>query len=105
MHQEYFRTIIFTLIIMMVSMLCKAQESNYANQEVSAISTMLGGAVTAGVTDNSAIYYNPGALVFVENTNLSIETGTIFAGSLRIKNGAGTDLNIKSSFFDLIPEP
>lgn len=103
MHQQPIKTLFFTLLSMVVYINSTAQESNYANYEVSSISTMLGGAVTAGVTDNSAIYYNPGALIFVEKTNLSIETASIFGGGLRIKNGAGTDLNIKSNFFDIIP--
>lgn len=52
-----------------------AQESNYANYEIGANSTMMGGAVTAGVKDNSAVYHNPGALAFVENSNVTLETG------------------------------
>ena len=80
-----------------------AQESNYAVYEVGANSAMLGGAVTAGVKDNSAIFYNPGALVFVEKSNLSIETASFFGGFLKIKNGAGTNVDIRSSSVDVIP--
>ena len=80
-----------------------AQESNYANYEVGANSTMMGGAVTAGVKDNSAVYHNPGALAFVENSNITLETGYLYAGHLEIKNGGGDGLDIKSTFFDIIP--
>jgi hypothetical protein len=80
-----------------------AQESNYSNYEVGAKATMLGGSVVAGVDNISAVYYNPGALSFIENSSLTLETSTLFGGSLNIENGAGRNLNIKSSFFDVIP--
>ncbi len=80
-----------------------AQESNYSNYEVGAKATMLGGSVVAGVDNISAVYYNPGALSFIENSSLTLETSTIFGGNLNIENGAGNNLDIRSNFFDVIP--
>lgn len=80
-----------------------AQESNYSNYEVGANATMLGGSVVAGVNNISAIYYNPGYLSFIENSSVAIEPAVLFGANLRIKNGAGQEINIKSSFFDVIP--
>ncbi len=80
-----------------------AQESNYANYEIGANSTMMGGAITAGVKDNSAVYYNPGALAFITKSNVTLETGNVYAGQLIIKNGAGNGVDIRSTFFDVIP--
>ena len=97
------KTWLFLLMFCLLITTISAQESNYAIYEVGANSTMLGGAVTAGVKDNSAIYYNPGALVFVEKSNLSIETASFFGGFLKIKNGAGTNVDIKSNSVDVIP--
>ena len=94
---------VFSLVFLVLSQSLFGQESNYSVYEVGANSSMLAGAVTAGVVDNSAIYYNPGALGFIENSNLSIETASLFGGLLRIRNGAGTDLDVKSSFFDVVP--
>jgi hypothetical protein len=80
-----------------------AQESNYANYEVGSKATMLGGAVVAGLDNISTVFYNPGALTFLQNSSVTLETSTLFGGSLLIKNGAGQDIDIKSSFFDVIP--
>lgn len=90
-------------ILFFYAVLTVAQESNYANYEVGASSTMMGGAITAGVKDNSAVYYNPGALAFIEKSNITLETGNFYAGNLIIKNGAGNGIDIRSSFSDLIP--
>jgi len=49
-----------------------AQEFNYLMNEVGPQSSMLSGAVTAGVKDNSAIYYNPAGLAYVKNSRSSI---------------------------------
>lgn len=80
-----------------------AQESNYSNYEVGSKATMLGGAVTAGIDNISTMFYNPGALSFIENSSLSLETASLFSGSLSIDNGAGQNINISSSFLDVIP--
>ncbi len=79
------------------------QESNYQNYEVGSKATMLGGAVVAGIDDISATFYNPGYLSFIGNSSVSLETSTLFTGGLRIKNGAGQNINISSNFFDVIP--
>ncbi len=93
----------FVIILFFCWSIASAQEANYANYEVGANSTMMGGAVTAGVRDNSAVHYNPGALAFVERSNVTLETGYAYGGQLSIKNGAGDGVNIKSTFFDVIP--
>ena len=95
--------LIFSLLMVSQSLIVVAQESNYSNYEVGSIATMLGGSVTAGVGNISTIYYNPGALSFIENSSVSLETATLFGSSLRIENGAGQDIEIRSSFLDVIP--
>jgi hypothetical protein len=90
-------------ILVLQGILGFSQESNYANYEVGSKSTMLGGAVVAGIDNISSAYYNPGALSFINNSSVSLETSTLFTGGLNIKNGAGRDIDIRSSFFDVIP--
>ena len=57
---------------------------------------MIGGASTANARDNSAIFYNPGGLAFVENSSLSLVGDAFIVSSLNIKNGAGERINLKS---------
>ena len=98
-----FTVSVFLVLSILLATDLQAQESNYSNYEVGAKATMLGGSVVAGVDNISAIYYNPASLSFVENSSVALETATLFGATLRIKNGAGQDLNIKSNFFDVIP--
>ena len=93
----------FLLVFLFQGLGALAQESNYANYEVGSKATMLGGSVVAGVDNISAVFYNPGALSFIENSSITLETSTLFGGNLQIKNGAGNSLDIKSNFFDVIP--
>ena len=96
-------TFIFSIFLVSQPSKIRAQESNYSNYEVGSLATMLAGSVTAGIDNISAIYYNPGALSLIESSSVSLETATIFGGSLRIDNGAGEGINIQSSFLDVIP--
>jgi len=81
-----------------------AQEFNYWNQQVGARSSMLSGAVTAGVNDNSAIYYNPSALGHIKNSNLSISSDGYYYHWLNIENGAGENMDLKSQGFNIVPQ-
>jgi hypothetical protein len=93
----------FLSLLLLLSLYARAQESNYANYDVGANATMLGGAVVAGIDNISSAYYNPGALPFIKRSSVSLETSTLFTGRLNIANGAGENINIKSTFFDVIP--
>jgi hypothetical protein len=74
-----------------------AQENNYWSQQIGVTASLLGGAVTAGINDNSAIVYNPGKLAYIENSNLSIVADIYSLESTRITNGGGPDLDIRNT--------
>jgi hypothetical protein len=98
-----FRVLILFFVSSLPGMGLLAQESNYANYEVGSKATMLGGAVVAGLENISTVFYNPGALAFLKNSSVTLETSTLFGGNLLIENGAGQNIDVKSSFFDVIP--
>ena len=81
-----------------------SQETNYWTQQQGSKSTLMGGAAVASIRDNSSIYYNPGAMAFIDNPSLSISANTYFINQLEISNGAGEDLNLKSSALDIVPQ-
>lgn len=80
------------------------QENNYWVQQVGVRASLLGGAVTAGVRDNSAIFYNPGALGYIQNSNISVVSDIYTVAWQNIENGAGEGLDIKSNRFYTTPQ-
>lgn len=98
------RILLLTLNLIFVSAICYPQENHNWNQQVGAVSNMIGGASTASARDNSAIFYNPGCLAFVENSSLSLVGDAYFLSTLTIKNGAGSGLDLKSRIVDTTPQ-
>jgi len=66
-------------------------------------SSILGGAVVGGTRDNSAIFYNPGAMGFIENRHLSISATGYQFDQIYIKNGAGPGLDLQSRTLQAMP--
>jgi hypothetical protein len=81
-----------------------AQDDHYWSQQYGAESTLLGGAMVGGAADNSAIYYNPGALAFINNPSLSIDANVYRMDRTIISDGAGNGLNLNSAQISIFPQ-
>ncbi len=64
-----------------------SQDNHYWTQQYGAAGTLMGGAMTAGVTDNSAIYYNPGVLSFIDNLSLSVDANVYKMDKILVADG------------------
>ena len=96
-----YHLIMLGMQVIWTSALC--QETHYWAQQQGSISTLMGGASVASIRDNSSIFYNPGAMAFSKNSSLSISANTYFINSLLIDDGAGTNLDLRSSALDIVP--
>ncbi|MDF2449452.1 MAG: hypothetical protein K0R26_1956 [Bacteroidota bacterium] len=93
-----------TLITMVLTGLTiVSQDNNYWNQMPGSRSALLGGAVVGGVRDNSAIFYNPGALSFIDSSSISITANSFQYETAKVINGGGTGVDYLSKQFQTIP--
>lgn len=81
-----------------------AQDNHYWAQQYGATGTLMGGAMTGGVNDNSAIYYNPGVLGFIDNPSLSVDANVYRMDKILITDGAGKDINLNSAQLSVYPQ-
>jgi hypothetical protein len=81
-----------------------SQENHYWSQQFGAVSTLMGGAVIAGDRDNSAAFYNPGALSFIEYPNLSVDGNVYKLDKIKITDGAGSGINLNSAQMNIYPQ-
>src|ERR1035437_10039202 len=96
------KSIIHVLLVLFAKNLA-AQDNNYWNQMPGSTSALMGGVDIAGVRDNSAVFYNPGALGFIDTSSLSLSASYYQYEVATIKNGGGTNVNIPSSKFQSFP--
>jgi hypothetical protein len=104
-----YRDVLKAVMILLLNLfgnkiLVEAQDDHYWSQQYGAESTLLGGAMVAGVNDNSAVYYNPGALAFITNTSLSIDANVYRMDKTVITDGAGNGLNLNSAQISIYPQ-
>lgn len=72
--------------------------------QIGARSNMLGGAMVGSVRDNSAIFYNPAGLAFVDNSSLSVMGDAYYMDMVKYKNGAGDGVDLYSSSLQANPQ-
>lgn len=97
-------TLLTFFLIILSSVASSAQGNFYWQQQQGANGNLLGGSLAAGATDNSAIYYNPGALAFTETPNVSFTSDLLSYTFLNIKNGAGQGIDLKGNRFETKPQ-
>jgi hypothetical protein len=82
----------------------EAQDDHYWSQQYGALSTLMGGAMVGGVSDNSAVFYNPAALSFINNPGLSIDANVYKMDKILISDGAGEGMNLNSAQLSVYPQ-
>lgn len=71
-------------------------QNNYWSQQFGSRSSLMGGIVVGGVRDNSALYYNPAGLAYIDSVHLNVSANAYGMDYIQYKNGAGTDLDLTS---------
>ncbi len=97
-------TTLLVLILLQASTEVYSQYNYYQASQVGAKSSLLGGAVTGFARDNSAIYYNPSGLAFIDNASMSVMGDTYGVEYLFSSNGAGETHNLRSLSADAHPQ-
>ncbi len=80
-----------------------AQDQHYWNIMGGTRSALMGGMVVGGVRDNSATFYNPGALGFINIQGHTISATAYHLERVLLDNGAGVGLDIESNQLNIIP--
>ena len=81
----------------------RAQDSHYWMYQYGTRSSLLGGAVVGGVRDNSAGFYNPGALAYITNPKLSVSADIYQFDQVKFEDGVGLGTQLLSQQFGVAP--
>jgi hypothetical protein len=98
-----FKYYIVASVLFLLTINSQAQ-NHYWAQQYGAENTLLGGAVIGGVRDNSAMYYNPGGLGFIDVPKISVSATAYGVDLVNLKNGAGTNLDLRSNKLVIYPQ-
>jgi hypothetical protein len=81
-----------------------AQDSHYWNLQIGTRGMLVGGTLTSGVYDNSAIYYNPAALARVSSSHLTINATGYRVELMTFEDGGGAGIDLQSQRFTTYPQ-
>ena len=96
---------LYTLLIFSLALSATtAQDNNYWFQTFGAPASALGGNVIAGVRDNSAAFYNPGALGFIKDPDISVSGNVYGYRYFDLENGLGEDTDVFTGGYLLYPQ-
>ncbi|GAA4834778.1 hypothetical protein [Algivirga pacifica] len=104
MHHYQRILIVLSFLFVGITTFSFSQNHYYNSLQYGGRGALLGGAMLADTTDKSTIYYNPAATVHLGGTGVTISSNLYGYGSLRIKDGAGEDIDLLSSKVNIFPQ-
>lgn len=96
-----------TLISLIIGITCAlsawAQDAHYWTNQYGTKAALLGGAVVGGIKDNSAVYYNPAALSFIDTASIGLNANLIRMESITLENAIGDQRNMQTRNIGSLP--
>ena len=92
-----------TIISFFIYCISFGQDTHYQTQQFGTRSALLGVAVVGGVRDNTALFYNPGSLGFIDTAMVSINANLYKLENIKIKNAVGNKADFKTANFVTVP--
>jgi hypothetical protein len=89
--------------VIAISLQLKAQDTHYNTVQFGTRSALMGGAVVGNIKDNTAVFYNPGGMGFIDSSTLSINGNAYQIDNIKIYNAIGKEKNFKSSSLGSVP--
>jgi hypothetical protein len=89
-------TVIFTQTL-------HSQDMHYWTRQFGTRASLLGGTVVGGIGDNTAIFYNPAALAFMDSGSVSVDANLYQIENIKLENAAGERKDVKSSNLASVP--
>lgn len=91
------------LVFMIYFSMARAQDTHYNTVQFGARSALMGGAVIGNVKDNTAVFYNPAGMGFIDSSTVSINGNAYHLDNIRIYNALGEKKDFKSSSLGSVP--
>jgi hypothetical protein len=85
------------------SVVSYGQDTHYNTMQFGTRSALMGGAVVGGVRDNTAIFYNPGSIGFIDSNSVSINANLYKLENISIENALGNAKDFKGANFSNLP--
>ena len=96
--------VVFAVLISFVAVpAAHAQDSHYWYDQFGNRALLLSGAVVGDAADLSSVYYNPGSLSLVEQTELLLAGLVINVGRRRIEDAVADGEDLSQREFDIAP--
>ena len=80
-----------------------AQDAHYWTYGYGPIGQLTEGVLVGGVSDLSAVYYNPGALALIDEPRFVFGLTSIELASIKAADAVGRNLDFDSFLFDIVP--
>lgn len=80
-----------------------AQDAHYWNYGYGPVGQLTEGALVGGVSDLSAVYYNPAACALLDQPRFVFSLNSIELASIEVPGAAGEGLDFDQGLFDVVP--
>jgi len=98
------KTLIIFLGVILFLQEVKAQDANYWSSSYNPAGYLTPGAVIAFNRDSGVMFLNPALLAYNNKSSASISGSIYQYGTIKIKNGVGSGLDLKSTSASIIPQ-